>query len=145
MSVIISPGSSSQPSSGLEDYSVDRETALLIAQIQLEDALQVSQGRKGKARETVAPSDEELAFRLQTQELETWKVLVQDAALAQSLDEALQSDEEIITAHLLLEEAATADRIMALRLSRGEAPPTQTAAQKRLGDRGFNLERISER
>jgi len=145
MSIYFSTGQASRSSLALNDYECDRETALLIAQLQLEDVLQISQGRKGKAPETAAPTDEEIAFKIQAEEFESWKVFVDDVALAQSLDDALQSDAEIIAAHCLLEEAAAADRMAALRLSRGEATPIQTEAQKKSEDPSFNLERISER
>ncbi|KAJ2916355.1 hypothetical protein MD484_g4038, partial [Candolleomyces efflorescens] len=118
----------------------DPETALLIAQLQLEDTLEICQGRKGKGREGQAPSDEELAFRLASEEFGSLKQLYEDYALAKSLDEAVRQDAAMLEAHRVLEEAAAADRRAAELLSRGQALPQLTAAQRRLEDRGFKAE-----
>ncbi|KAJ3521790.1 hypothetical protein NMY22_g12165 [Coprinellus aureogranulatus] len=121
----------------------DLDTAILIAQLQLEDALEVSQARKGKARATAPRTDEELAFEIQAQELGSFKQLYEDYALAKSLNDALSRDADLLDACRVMEEAAQADRRVAELVSRGRPVPRPTEAQRRLGSREFSLERAS--
>jgi hypothetical protein len=87
----------------------DIESAMLIAQLQLEDALEVSRGRKGKARASAPRSDEEVAFQMQAEELGSWKQLYQDYTLAKSMSDALDKDAALLEAYRVMEEAAEAD------------------------------------
>ncbi|KAJ3547557.1 hypothetical protein NMY22_g1602 [Coprinellus aureogranulatus] len=121
----------------------DLDSALLIAQLQLEDALEVSRGRKGKARATAPRTDEELAFEIQAQELGAYKQLYEDYTLAKSLNDALSQDADLLDAYRVMEEAAQADRRVAELVSRGRPVPRPTEAQRKLESREFSLERAS--
>ncbi|KAJ3547549.1 hypothetical protein NMY22_g1599 [Coprinellus aureogranulatus] len=121
----------------------DLESAILIAQLQLEDALEVSRGRKGKARASAPRTDEELAFEIQAEELGSWKQIHQDYTLAKSLSDALDQDGALLEAYRVMEEAAREDRRVAELVSRGLPAPTPTEAQARLERRDFSLERAS--
>ncbi|TFK19191.1 hypothetical protein FA15DRAFT_221399 [Coprinopsis marcescibilis] len=124
---------------GLDDVAnnlefIDHESALLIAQLQLEDALEVSCTLKGKGRADAAPPDSEVALRLQIEELSGWKQLHQDATLAESITNAQRTDAGILEAFRLMEEAAAADRRAAELLQQGSHIPQPTEAQKAVGD-----------
>lgn len=122
----------------------DIESALLIAQLQLEDALEVSKGRKGKSRAGTSLSDEEIAFQIQQAELGSWKQNYEDYTLAKSLNDAIERDTALLDAYRVMEEAAEADRRTAEAISRGLQAPRPTDAQTRLESRTFNLDRASE-
>ncbi|RXW18426.1 hypothetical protein EST38_g7429 [Candolleomyces aberdarensis] len=121
----------------LDFNQYDPETALLIAHLQLEDTLEMSKGRKGKGRADQTPSDEELAFQLASEEFGFMKQMYQDYCLAKSLNDAIDQDAAILEAHRVMEEAAAADRRAAELLSRGQALPQPTEAQRLLEDRTF--------
>ena len=72
---------------------MDHESALLIAELQLQEALEISNQAKGKARADAPLSDQEIALRLQAEELSGWKQTHRDAVMAQSIDSALGLDE----------------------------------------------------
>ena len=129
----------------LDFNQYDPETALLIAQLQLEDTLEISKGRKGKGREDQTLSDEELAFRLASEEFVSMKQMYEDYNLAKSLNDAIDQDATILEAHRVMEEAAAADRRAAELLSRGQALPEPTEAQRQLEDRTFQVEQPEER
>ncbi|RXW18427.1 hypothetical protein EST38_g7428 [Candolleomyces aberdarensis] len=124
----------------LDFNQYEPETALLIAQLQLEDTLEISKGRKGKGRVDQAPSDEELAFRLASEEFGSMKQMYQDYCLAKSLNDAIDQDAATLEAHRVMEEAAAADRRAAELLSRGQALPQPTEAQRLLEDRTFKVD-----
>ena len=129
----------------LDFYQYDPETALLITQLQLQDTLEISQGRKGKGRADRALSDEELAFQLASEEFGSLKQMYEDYNLAKSLNDAIDQDATILEAHRVMEEAAAADRRAAELLSRGRALPEPTKAQRRLEDRTFKVEQPEKR
>ena len=129
----------------LDFNQYDPETALLITQLQLQDTLEISQGRKGKGRVDQALSDEELAFQLASEEFGSLKQMYEAYNLAKSLNDAVDQDAAILEAHRVMEEAAAADRRAAELLSRGQALPEPTEAQRRLEDRTFKVEQPEER
>lgn len=115
-------------------YHMDHESALLIAELQLQDALALSEGSKGKARADAPLSDQEIALRLQAEELSGWKQTHQDAAMAKSIDHALGLDSGIIAAYRMIEESAAADRRAAELLQRGSSLPRPNDAQRTVGE-----------
>lgn len=113
---------------------IDEETALLIAQLSLDDLVELETSRKGKAREDVPPTDEERAFDIQRQLLEEFLRFDQDRRLAQSLDNALDVDQDILAVLCDVERAADDDRRAAEALSRGLPMPPKTVAQRSVED-----------
>ncbi|TEB25333.1 hypothetical protein FA13DRAFT_1796445 [Coprinellus micaceus] len=121
----------------------DIESAMLIAQLQHVFELEVSRGRKGKARALAPRSDEEVAFQMQAEELGSWKQVYQDYTLTKSMSDALDLDTALLEAYRVMEEAAEADRCVAELVSSGRLVPRPTEAQSRLESRDFDLERAS--
>ncbi|KAH6890926.1 IBR domain-containing protein [Coprinopsis sp. MPI-PUGE-AT-0042] len=110
--------------------NIDHESALLIAELQLQDALAMSANSKGKARADAPASDQEIALQLQTEELSGWKQTHQDAAMAEGIDHALELDAEIIEEYRLMEETAAADRRLAQLLHQVPNVPEPSTAGK---------------
>lgn len=120
---------------GLHVIDIDHESALLIAQLQLDDAIELSAASKGKARADAPLSDQEAALRIQAAELASWKQSCHDAVLARSVQNAVDADAELIEAFRLVEETIAADRRAAELLSRGATQlPPPTEAQRRVGE-----------
>ncbi|KAJ5873615.1 IBR finger domain protein [Penicillium subrubescens] len=71
----------------------DQATANLIIQLQLEDVSLLAEYSKGKCRE---PTDEELAFQLQNDELKSMSQLLFDRRMAMSVATAVQADAQIL-------------------------------------------------
>ncbi|KAH6883783.1 IBR domain-containing protein [Coprinopsis sp. MPI-PUGE-AT-0042] len=115
-------------------FAIDHESALLIAELQLQDALALSASSKGKARVDAPEADQEIALRLQVEELSGWKQTHQDAAMAESIDHALGLDARIIGAYRMMEETAAADRRAAELLQQGHSLPRPTHAQRVVGE-----------
>ncbi|KAE8307822.1 hypothetical protein BDV41DRAFT_553263 [Aspergillus transmontanensis] len=91
---------------------VDQSTADLIVQLQLEDAGFYFESSKGKTRE---PTDEELAFQLQNEELESVSQFLVDRRMAMSFAAAVQADGNILDDSVLEEKNAVKDRNIAHR------------------------------
>ncbi|TFK17763.1 hypothetical protein FA15DRAFT_675837 [Coprinopsis marcescibilis] len=118
-----------------EGFIMDPESAALIAQLQLEDAALVVAGSKGKGRADAPPPDLEIALRLQTEEFSGWEQLYRDAALAQSIGNAIEMDARLLEAYRLMEETAVADRRAAELLEGGATDlPPLNEAQKIVGE-----------
>jgi hypothetical protein len=128
--------SHSVSSSTIND-ELDVETATLIAKLALDDLADVMDSRKGKARADSLPSDDEIAYRLQSEQYDQWLSIVTDAKLAKSIDGALVTDAVYLDAFITAEEAAAEDRIAAELLSRGEALPVPKSCQTRLEHQNF--------
>jgi hypothetical protein len=96
---------------------VDQPTAELIVQIQLQDAISYSETSKGKSRE---PTDEELAFQLQKDQLEAVSHTLKDRRMAMSFASAVQADGRILAETQVEEESASKDRIAARQWMDGE-------------------------
>ncbi|QMW33268.1 hypothetical protein G4B84_008699 [Aspergillus flavus NRRL3357] len=94
------------------ESGVDQSTADLIVQLQLEDAGCYFESSKGKSRE---PTDEELAFQLQNEELESVSQFLLDRRMAMSFAAAVQADGNILDDSVLEEENAVKDRNIACR------------------------------
>lgn len=116
---------------------IDAETASLIARLALEDLDEVINARKGKSRADFQPTDEELAYHLQSQQYQAWLTVTEDYKVAKSISDALTADGDYIEAFIASEEAAAADRLAAERLARGEPLPPPTTSQTKLEDPAF--------
>ncbi|EAU87331.2 IBR domain-containing protein [Coprinopsis cinerea okayama7 len=127
---------SSEPSWDLTAATdaIDLETALLIAQLQLEDALEISAGFKGKGKANAPPSDQEIAVTLLSEEIKAWKQIHEDATLARSVNRAMGTDADILEAFRLAEESAAADRRAAEVLQRQGRLPPPTQSQRIVGE-----------
>ncbi|KAK4949590.1 hypothetical protein LTR66_014036 [Elasticomyces elasticus] len=98
-------------------FELDQPTAELIIQIQLQDASSFSNTLKGKARD---PTDEELAFYLQKEQLEAVSHALKDRRMAVSSAAAIQADGRILAETQVEEESASKDRIVACQWTDGE-------------------------
>ena len=116
---------------------LDMETAALIAKLALDDLADIMSSRKGKARADSTPSDDEIAYRLQSEQYDQWLSIVADSKLAKSIESALVTDAAYLDALITAEEAAAEDRIAAELLSRGEALPAPKSCQTRLEHPNF--------
>jgi hypothetical protein len=96
--------------------SIDDLTATLLIELQLEDTQEISSSFKGKAREGEL-SDAELAFKLYKQELDHNASILSDRRMTRSIARAVQSDGDILTHAMSLEQTAARDRDMACALS----------------------------
>lgn len=96
---------------------LDQPTAELIIQIQFQDASSFSNTLKGKSRD---PTDEELAFYLQNEQLEAVSHALKDRRMAVSFAAAIQADGRILAETQVEEESASKDRIVACQWMDGE-------------------------
>ncbi|KAF4767675.1 hypothetical protein HAV15_009684 [Penicillium sp. str.  len=96
---------------------LDQPTAELIIQIQLQDACSCSNTFKGKSRD---PTDEELAFYLQKEELKAVSHALKDRRMATSFAAAIQEDGRILAETKVEEESASKDQIVARKWMDGE-------------------------
>jgi hypothetical protein len=85
---------------------VDQPTAELIVQIQLQDAGFYAETSKGKSRD---PTNEELAFQLQKEQLEEISHILKDRRMAMSFAAAVQADGRIPAETQVEEESASKD------------------------------------
>lgn len=100
---------------------IDQHTADLIIQLQLQDAGLYFESSKGKSRE---PTDEELAFQLQIEELEGNSQFLFDRRMAISFAAAVQTDGMILADNLAEEENAAKDRDIARHWTEDRFPVT---------------------
>ena len=119
---------------------LDAETAALIAKLALDDLAEVLGSRKGKARADSSPSDEEIAFQLQSAQYTEFLSIAEDAKIAKSIGDALVTDAAYLDVFITVEEAAAEDRIAAQLLSRGGALPAPKACQTRLEHPAFRMD-----
>ncbi|KAL4940035.1 hypothetical protein BDV06DRAFT_213806 [Aspergillus oleicola] len=117
---------------------IDQATADLIIQIQLEDACLYFENSKGKSRD---PTDEEIAFRKQQEDLQNISHLHNDRRMAISVAAAVQDDAQVIAEIEAEERTATRDRELA-RNWRGDRPAEE--AQSEL-DTGYLDDKILEK
>ncbi|KAE8155375.1 hypothetical protein BDV40DRAFT_307126 [Aspergillus tamarii] len=94
------------------ELEIDQSTADLIVRLQLEDAGFYFESSKGKSRE---PTDEELAFQLQNEELKGVSQFLLDRRMAMSFAAAVQADGDLLDDSALQEENAAKDRDLARR------------------------------
>ncbi|KMU86809.1 RING finger protein [Coccidioides immitis H538.4] len=113
---------------------IDQPTADLIVQLQLQDADLYFESSKGKSRE---PTDEELAFQLQTEEFKNASQFFVDRRMAMSFATAVQVDGPIMVDNFVAEENAMRDRELARYCEENGSP---VAAAK---DRQSNSEPIA--
>ncbi|KIK53426.1 hypothetical protein GYMLUDRAFT_178922 [Collybiopsis luxurians FD-317 M1] len=107
----------------------DTLTSLLIAQLTLDDISAITSTRKGKARDDSLLTDEQVAFRLFEQEN---LALVQTLKLARSLQDAIDSDTDVLSRLSAVDVGAVDDRRYAEALSLGQRLPEKTEAQRAL-------------
>jgi hypothetical protein len=99
--------------SSAADTSADQETADLILRLQLEVAGVCPESFTGKSRD---PTDTQLAFELQREQLETVSQYLSDKRMAHSIAAAVQADEQIITQEIQgRERGSTRSRTMSPR------------------------------
>lgn len=89
---------------------IDQPTADLIVQLQLQDVGHYSDTSKGKSRD---PTDEELAFQLQNEELESISRYLEDRQMAMSFAAAVEADGRILAENQEEEDNASKDRSIA--------------------------------
>lgn len=112
---------------------LDVETAVLIANLELDNLADLLGSRAGSLR-----PDEAITYIAQwEQQFNQWISAVADAKHARSIDSTLVADAALLDAFITAEAAAVEDRIAAELLSRGEALPAPTSCQKRLEDPNF--------
>lgn len=98
---------------------IDQPTAHLIVQLQLQDAALYSETCKGKSRD---PTDEELAFQLQNEELESISQFLEDKRMAMSFATAVEADGRVLAEKHAEEENARKDRNIARQWTGEEFP-----------------------
>ncbi|KAL4866289.1 hypothetical protein BDV12DRAFT_210633 [Aspergillus spectabilis] len=125
----------------LYEYEVDQATADLIVQLQLEDVGIYFDRSKGKSRE---PTDEELAFKLQNEELENSSQFLLDKRMAISMAAAVVADGQVLADNKAREEMAAIDRQIAHNLSNNEPPPTAEQAQSKTEPGGLDDETLDK-
>ncbi|KGO75966.1 hypothetical protein PITC_073420 [Penicillium italicum] len=103
----------------------DQATADLIIQLQLQDVGVYAEYVKGKARE---PTDEELAFQLQNDDLESGSQLLSDRRMAMSFAAAVQADAQILVDSQVEEDINANDRDIARHWTEnGGSPIAETS------------------
>ncbi|KAG6855483.1 hypothetical protein H0H87_002210 [Tephrocybe sp. NHM501043] len=122
----------------VEPDALDAATSKLIAELLLEDISDISRRRKGKGRADAPLSDEELAFRMQRDIWEDTVRTVSDHAMAKSLNAAIDTDNRLLRAVSIFEQAAGDDRRAAQALSNGEPLPPLSKAQRLVEDPTFS-------
>ena len=115
----------------------DTETAALIVKLALDDLADILPA-------DCLPLDEETVHKLQVKEYNEWFSIAEDAKLAKSIDEALDTDAAYLDAFITAEDAAKEDRITAELLSRGEALPVPKSCQTRLEDPAFAMDPVMD-
>ncbi|KAH9911610.1 uncharacterized protein B0H18DRAFT_347537 [Fomitopsis serialis] len=125
---MIGEGSSSSSPSDTEALEATASYLALIASFALQDIDDVSATRKGKRSAQAPKSDEELAFELFAEEAHSLLSLTQDMTFAQSLDDALRADHDILQEVLQEDEVARSDREYASALQEGRTPATTSAS-----------------
>jgi hypothetical protein len=120
-------------------YDLDTETSILIARLVLDDIQEVNASRKGKGHAPAPLSDEEYALELHAEGLRSHLEFLEDIRLAKSIDEALQSDQDVLRKMVVLERAELDDHRVAQALSRGETLPEKSPYQRLLENPAFTL------
>jgi hypothetical protein len=134
------PASLGQPSNPPIDlFDIGLETTLFIVQLAINDIAEITDGRKGKKRADAPLSDEEYAFQLQREVMESSLRLIDDYRVAKSLDVALETDRPYLTAIVISEQAAVDDHQAALALSRGEPLPRPSRSQRQVERADFTI------
>lgn len=110
----------------------DTASKLLVTELMLNDIAAVQATRKGKADKNIRPSDEEIAFNLQTALLNAHICTLHDRRFASSIDRAIESDASQLRRHVRQERAEHDDHLVAVALQHGHDLPQQTGAQRML-------------
>jgi hypothetical protein len=111
---------------------IDTETAALIARLTLKDIEELDFARKGKARHDTPLDDAEVALQMQADSLHAYLKILEDFEFARSLDRALETDVEFLTAWSAVALGEQDDHQAALALSRGLPLPQPSDWQRAL-------------
>lgn len=114
----------------LHERIPDTASELLIAELVLNDIAAVQATRKGKAREDIPRSDEDIAFDLQAASLNARISVLNDHQFASSIDRAIESDARQLRRNMLLEQAERDDHRAAVALGDGHDLPLRTLSQR---------------
>ncbi|KAF9259012.1 hypothetical protein L218DRAFT_875761 [Marasmius fiardii PR-910] len=109
---------------------MDDATSLLIAQLHIQDVQNVTDRRKGKSRENAPLTDEELAFQTQADILNDFLLVLSDKRFAESVNNAVETDLNLVEMMGTVEQAAEDDHRYATALSHGQPLPEKSTAQK---------------
>ncbi|KAJ8075532.1 hypothetical protein PM082_021162 [Marasmius tenuissimus] len=110
----------------------DDITYLLIAQLHLQDVDLINHSRKGKAKQETPLTDEEYAFQLQAELVNSFLGVMEDKRIAESLGAAIDTDLRLVEQIATREQAEEDDHRYAAALSRGEPLPEKSDAQRRV-------------
>ncbi|KAL0064162.1 hypothetical protein AAF712_008884 [Marasmius tenuissimus] len=110
----------------------DDITYLLIAQLHLQDVDSINHSRKGKAKQETPLTDEEYAFQLQAELVNSFLGVMEDKRIAESLGAAIDTDLRLVEQIATREQAEEDDHRYAAALSRGEPLPEKSDAQRRV-------------
>lgn len=123
----------------MNSTDLDTATSTLFARLSLHDIDEIESSRKRKARADAPLTDEELAFQLQAEDFQNHLKVLEDHRFAESLANAIVSDQDFLRALSVVELGAQDDHAAALALSRGLALPPPSEAQQSLEDLSFPL------
>lgn len=104
----------------------------LVASLHLSDLAELNNSAKGKGKEGEV-SAEQAAFDVYAAELEEIEQIEGDKRLALSLEAAVRSDRDVLSAFAEQEEIARRDHELALALEQGRPLPRTTAPSTRFG------------
>jgi hypothetical protein len=128
MALIYHGGGFAQDNLLLDFAQDDMDLLSLVASLALEDVDDLHASAKGKTRFGAPPTDAEVAMRLYAEEAASLLAFSKDAALARSMDSALDTDRGVLAQVLGEELSARHDREVAVALSEGRQPPPRQAA-----------------
>ncbi|KAL4928758.1 BRcat and Rcat domain-containing protein [Aspergillus undulatus] len=111
---------------GIPDADIDQGTADLIIQLQLEDVGVFFEISKEKFRES---TDQEVAFKLQNEELEGVFHFLNNRRMTMSMAAAVQTDGQVIVNNVVEKKTAINDRDLARNWTRDGQPATAQEAQ----------------
>ena len=123
------------------ELEIDQPTADLIVQLQLQDAGLYFEHSKGKSRE---PTNEELAFQLQNEELESVSQFLLDRRMAESFATAVQADGRILADNVMEEEITAKDRDIARHWVEDGIPVAAKDLQSSLESAGLDDETLDK-
>ncbi|KAL0952936.1 hypothetical protein HGRIS_007149 [Hohenbuehelia grisea] len=126
----------------MSDSEPDAESALLIAQLALNDVLELRASFKGKGRADEPIPDEEYALQLQEAHLEEVLNSLASLSFARSLDAAIETDQQYVSMLDIAEKCAMDDHRAAEALRSGGRLPAQSAVQRAAGNPEFRLDDV---
>ncbi|KAJ7822034.1 hypothetical protein B0H13DRAFT_1920382 [Mycena leptocephala] len=112
---------------------IDAASAALISQLTLDDIDNIRDSSKGKARVGSPPSDAECALRVYAEEAQDALRFFRDLEFAQSIDNALELDQPVLSVLSTVEDRVRDDYLYAEALHNGRTLPTQSGEPKTQG------------